>query len=132
MKHWYGYILSIALLVAACKPDDKFSYNASMANAIPDSVLAFDSMVAVTLDIHLAEALVNESGPDSLSKDERLKIYYAQIFSIHHISSERYKRSYDYFVAHPVLMQEMYTRVTEKLNLMEAENAAVKKTKKDE
>lgn len=120
-------VCCLLLIASACRPKDRYVATDEMRNDIPDSVIAFDSMVDITLDIHLAEAWTNESKTDSLSKDERLKQYYGQIFGLHQVSSERYKRSYQYYVAHPILMQDIYTRVTEKLTILESEQSRIKK-----
>lgn len=128
----YVMFWSLLLMASACRPKERYVATGDMMRNIPDSVISFDSMVNITCDIHLAEALASESRQDSVPKDERLKVYYGEIFHLYNISSERYKRSYDYYVAHPVLMQEIYAKVTDKLNILESENATIKKSIKNE
>ncbi len=123
----FGIVFMLCACVAACKPDDPNTVTDSMIHNLPDSVIAFDSMVNITMDIHLAEAWVQENREDSIAKDERLKQYYAEIFGIYHISSDTYKKSYDYYVQNPVLMQELFAKVTEKLTIMESKQTTTKK-----
>ena len=120
-------VFCLLCIASACHPKDRYVVTDEMRNNIPDSVIAFDSMVGITLDIHLAEAWTNESKVDSIPKDDRLKHYYGEIFGLHKVSSERYKQSYQYYVAHPVLMQDLYAKVTEKLTIMESEQSRIKK-----
>ncbi|HMZ90546.1 MAG TPA: DUF4296 domain-containing protein [Chitinophagales bacterium] len=121
---------ALLMMTFACKPKDPFVVNDQMLNSVPDSVIVVDSMINILTDIQLAEAYVNEMRSDSIPKEDRLKQYYSEIFSMHHIDGTSYKRSYDYYVGNPILMNHIYVKVTEKLNLMESEHATVKKNVK--
>lgn len=124
--------LMVVIGAVSCKPEDKYVVPKSQLNNLPDSVIAFDTMVNITLDIHLAEALVQEQKGDTVPKDDRLKVYYSEIFGIHQVSSQRYKTSYQYYTQQPVLMQELYAKVTEKLTLMESKQPTLQKQKTNE
>lgn len=121
---------AVLLLAGACKPKDPFAVTQQMIDNVPDSIIVVDSMVNIITDIQLAESFVNESRMDTVPKEDRLKQYYSEIFAMHHIKAADYQRSYDYYVADPVLMNHIYVKVTEKLNLMESEHATVKKKAK--
>ena len=125
-------LVMVWLWAASCKPEDKYVVSDAHLKNLPDSVIAFDTMVLITLDIHLAEAWVQEQKGDTLPKDERLKQYYGEIFGIHHVSSRRYKSSYQYYTQQPVLMQELYAEVSEKLTIMESQQPTLQKQKKNE
>ena len=125
-------LVMVCIGAVSCKPEDKYVIPKDQLADLPDSVIAFDTMVNITLDIHLAEALVQEQKGDTVPKDDRLKVYYSEIFGIHHVSSQRYNRSYQYYTQQPVLMQELYAKVTEKLTIMESEQPTLQKQKKNE
>ncbi len=120
-----GCFLLTAVLFS-CKPKSKFDLTDKMLENVPDSVLIVDSMINILADIHLAEAWATENKSDSLNSDQRLKLYYAAIFAEHHVKAERYRSSYAYYSNEPVLMNYIYTRVTEKLNLLESKNIQYK------
>lgn len=125
-------LMLVGMWIVSCKPEDKFVATNAMKYNLPDSVIAFDTMVNITLDIHLAEAWAQEQKGDTIPKDERLKQYYSEIFGIHQVSSQRYKNSYQYYTQQPVLMQELYAEVTEKLTIMENQQPTKQKEKKNE
>lgn len=124
-------LLFIAIIVS-CKPKSKFDVTDKMLTNVPDSVLAVDTMIAIMTDIHLAEAWAADNHPDSLNQDEQLKKYYAEIFAKHHIHALQYRSSYNYYTNEPVIMNHIYTKITERLNLLESENLNVSKSKKNE
>ncbi|MFI5172942.1 MAG: DUF4296 domain-containing protein [Chitinophagales bacterium] len=116
----------------ACNPKSEFDYSDDMLKTIPDSVLSADKMIDILVDIQLAEALAIEDKADTIPQEERLKVFYAQIFAIHSIDAKLYQRSYAYYVQEPVIMDHIYQKVTEKLNLLELENLNVSKQNKNE
>ena len=126
------FFLSTLLILSACKPKSAFEVTDDMINNVPDSVLAVDNMVLVMTDIHLAEALVQENKTDTIPQDIRLKEHYAYIFKLHNIDSKKYNSSYNYYSQNPVLMNHIYTKVVEQLNVLESKNLKVKKKISDE
>ena len=126
------FFLSTLLILSACKPKSAFEVNDDMINNVPDSVLAVENMVLVMTDIHLAEALVQENKTDTIPQDIRLKEHYAYIFKLHNIDSKKYNSSYNYYSQNPVLMNHIYTKVVEQLNVLESKNLKVKKKISDE
>ncbi|MEZ5013868.1 MAG: DUF4296 domain-containing protein [Chitinophagales bacterium] len=118
-------ILSV-LFIHACAPDNSYTLNDKVLAEIPDSIIAFDSMVNIMTDIHLAETWARERSNDSLNQDQRLALYYAQIFHAHNISLQQYNAAYAYYSSEPLLMNVMYQRVTENLNLLESTEASKK------
>lgn len=112
--------LSIALY--SCHPKSEFEITSETFKNLPDSVLEVDKMIDIMTDVHLAEAWVVEDNNDSISKNAQLSTYYAEIFSNHRINSDQFKSSYNFYADRPYMMNYIYQRVTEKLNLMESKN----------
>ncbi len=121
------FIVVLICLTAACKPKSEFEISDAMIKNVPDTVIAVEPMIDIMTDIHLAEAWVQENKTDSIAPDIRLKQHYAEIYQLHDITDEAYKKSYKYYSANPVLMNYIYTRVVEELNVMESQNLKVKK-----
>ena len=121
------FIVVLICLTAACKPKSEFEISDAMIKNVPDTVIAVEPMIDIMTDIHLAEAWVQENKTDSIAPDIRLKQHYAEIYQLHDITDEAYKKSYKYYSANPVLMNYIYTKVVEQLNVMESQNLKVKK-----
>lgn len=122
----------LILLATACKPKSEFDVSDKMINSVPDSVIAVEVMVSILTDVHLAEAYTTENKRDTIPADERLKTYYNQIFNIHDIDAEKYNSSFKYYANDPVLMNYIYTKVVEKLNILESTQLTVKKSTSNE
>jgi hypothetical protein len=130
-RNTFFFLLTL-LILSACKPKSAFEVTDDLINDVPDSVLAVEEMVLVMTDIHLAEALVQENKTDTIPQDIRLKEHYAYIFKLHQIDSKKYNSSYNYYSQNPVLMNHIYTKVVEQLNVLESKNLKVKKKISDE
>ncbi len=130
MKVILIFMLFAAGILLSCKPDSDLEIRDAMMENVPDSVLAVDVMISVMTDIHLAESWSRLNKSDTIPQDDRLIIYYAQIFDMHDTDVRKYKSSYNYYSNEPVLMNYIYQKVTEKLNLLESENTNILKQDK--
>ena len=86
-------------------------------NKNTSSQISADKMVDILADAHLAETLVKDNilKRDSFRFDT-IENYYASIFTIHEVTHEEFNQSLEYYMAHPVEMQEIYERVETKLS----------------
>ena len=82
-------------------------------------------MVAVLKDIHVAEAMLTETG-DRRKKDSLARIYYPQIFRIHEVSPEDFDQSMNAYFTDPVALDSLYEAVIKRLA---DEKAAIPKGK---
>lgn len=115
-----GCLLGLAF--CACHPASEFEITSETFKDLPDTVMEVDKMINILTDIHLAEAWVIEDNNDTVSKNDQLASYYQEIFSQHKIDSKQYRQSYNFYAERPYMMNYIFQRVTEKLNLMESEN----------
>ncbi len=126
------FIAVLFVLAGACKPKSEFEVTEAMINSVPDSVLSVEQMINIMTDVHLAEAWAQENKRDTIPADVRLKAYYTTIFSIHQVEAEKYNSSFKYYSNDPVLMNHIYTKVVEQLNIMESKQLKVKKSTTNE
>ncbi|NUM51971.1 MAG: DUF4296 domain-containing protein [Flavobacteriales bacterium] len=83
---------------------------------MPDEILNEKEMVALMSDMQLAEAIVklqvNRVDSTSFFTDS----LFSQVFKKHNVSKEKFKKNFDYYNSNPVLMEEIYNQVIEKLS----------------
>jgi len=107
------WIFGIMMLFAACK---KTSPPVTFLQ--PD--LAEDKMIAILLDIHVAEAAVQMERANK--KDSLLHLYYQDIYRIHNITKEDFERNLEAWFDNPEVADQLYEKVIEGLNKSEADN----------
>ncbi len=124
------FMMLVSWILISCKPDSDLEIRDAMMENVPDSLLSVNNMINVMTDIHLAESWSRINKSDTIPQDDRLKMYYAQIFEMHNTDVKKYQSSYNYYSNEPVLMNYIYQEVTEKLNLLESENLNLLKQNK--
>jgi hypothetical protein len=83
----------------------------------PKGIIDQEKMVDIMIDIHLAEAAVQEM---RLQKDSAAKVYAVQekyIFKKHNVSDTVFLVSYNYYVEHPEQLELIYAAVIDTLSL---------------
>ncbi len=75
----------------------------------PWGVLSHDKMVAVLLDVHIAEAAMKVV--DTSAKRIERQEYYNTVFGKHNITKEQFDKSLDWYSHHPKLLIEVYDDV---------------------
>jgi hypothetical protein len=106
----YLFIGLIMLSVFSCKEREE---------PIPDNVMPMDRMINVLIDVHLIEASLSSK---NLPRDTGIvfyNLYKKDLYSKHHIDDSLYKRSFDFYAGHPMLMDKIYERVIDSLSLKE-------------
>lgn len=101
--------VSIFLFIAGCAKEKR-----------PNDVLGQNKMVEVMVDIHLAEGVdkTNVLTTDSLRISK--EALYGHVYQKHGITEEEYRRSFEWYSEHLKEFDEVYVKVIEKLNQMEA------------
>ncbi|WP_316821282.1 DUF4296 domain-containing protein [Pedobacter gandavensis] len=101
------YILSLFLLISACKP------------GIPKDIIQPDQMPGVLSDIHVADAYITAI-PQVDSAKKVAASYYMGIYKKYGIDSAILARSMVYYNDNPKLLDEIYTRVVDDLTKQKA------------
>lgn len=102
MKHWL-IIIIVVLLGTACNDFKK----------VPSSVIQPNKMQNVLWDVMLADRYIEQYITQDTTKnvlEERSKLY-SQIFSIHSISSEDFKKSMEYYYTRPDQLKQIYMSI---------------------
>jgi Domain of unknown function (DUF4296) len=83
----------------------------SDSNAIPKNIIDRDKMEKILWDIIQADQYSNQYLKKDSSrinvKMETMKLY-DQIFLIHHVSRESFKKSYDFYIEHPDITKPIF------------------------
>lgn len=105
---WLGLII---LLLTGCKNDiyDK-----------PKHLVKREKMIAVLVDIHLAEAVYQTKrySTEELNKFSESDFYYS-ILNKHHLVDSVFEKSLIYYASKPNEFEKIYTRVINRLTEME-------------
>lgn len=85
---------------------------------IPSGVLSREKMQEVLWDMIQADQYSSFMTKDSAHvnlKEERLRLY-EQVFALHGVSREQFRKSYDYYMARPDLTQSLFDSLQSKGN----------------
>jgi len=82
---------------------------------IPSNILPKDKMIAVLVDIHLAEASSDTRNLTLPQINVAMAKRYDELFQKHGITYEQFKTSYDYYLEHADLLSDIYTEVVNEL-----------------
>lgn len=102
-----------------CKPHTDLLFNNSMLNTVPDSIIQPDKMIDVLTDVHIAESAAQVMRSDSIKADTYLQEFYPQILAHHQINMLQLSESYYYYAEHPLMMNYIYRKIIEKINMLD-------------
>ncbi|MBR9999246.1 MAG: DUF4296 domain-containing protein [Cyclobacteriaceae bacterium] len=97
------------ILLSGCVEKDK----------IPDNIMSKQEMVDFLIDLHIVEARI------SLARfpNDSIKLFFPEIedslYRKHQVTDSLYKKSYQYYLQHISLMEEIYSAVVDSLSLRE-------------
>lgn len=114
--------LACCFLWASCSRDDQ----------LPKKVLPVDKMSRIMLDLQIAKSYNYSYSPgdnDSLSypndRKERLKMFYQQIFLLHHTDTARFFRSFRFYSTHPDWLKKVYAHMQDSLEQKQRRQQAI-------
>ncbi|MGL1888987.1 MAG: DUF4296 domain-containing protein [Reichenbachiella sp.] len=90
----------------------------SCANKDNKNVLSKDEMTSILIDIHLLESKIVLL---KLKSDSMKRIYNTlevEIMELHGTNKVDYEKNYRYYVGHPIILEEIYGRVVDSLNVI--------------
>lgn len=116
MKKINNYILIglTALIIQSCSAPKV---------TIPNDVLSKENMVAILTDIHLAESAVTLKFTNKDTSMLQAAEYNNFIFKNHKTTKEQFNKSYDFYVAHPDILNKIYDDVLTELSKKQGEAA---------
>jgi hypothetical protein len=82
----------------------------------PSNIISKDKMIAVLVDIHLAEASADNRLLNLEQINSALATRYDSLFKKHDITFDQFKTSYDYYLAHADVLSEIYAEVVTELS----------------
>jgi hypothetical protein len=106
----------IVLMMAGIGCSDK--------DSVPSGVLAKEDMKNVLWDMIQADQYSSYLSKDSGRIDVKLENMrlYDQVFQLHHVSREKFTKSYKYYMAHPELTQALMDSLLSMGNRLRSEN----------
>jgi hypothetical protein len=109
MKHLLFMIILSSLVSCKQINDDK-----------PSDLIPQKQMIEVLVDIHVADAVVEQKYGTANPNLALTSALYSRIYQNYNITAAQYKTSYKYYEAHPKLMDDMYEQVITELSKKEA------------
>ena len=85
------------------------------ANLIPET-----QMVAIWVDIHVADAVVDQKKGADHPNIPLTTALYQRIYENHHITAQQYQVSYRYYESQPAMMDKLYDQVLAELSKQQA------------
>lgn len=108
-----GLLLILGMAASGC----------SNKQRIPSGILSREKMQDVMWDMIQADQYSSYLAKDSSHIDiklERLRLY-EQVFQLHGVSRDEFKKSYDYYMTHPELTQKLFDSLLSKGNRLRSE-----------
>ena len=113
-----GFLLLLSLSGSSCRPTQP---QWEPGGKLPEGVLDREAMIALLVDIHLAEGDLLERNLPVEEQEPLLKAHYGPILSRHGITAKQLSDSYTYYVERPLTLNELYVEVIEELNRIQAQ-----------
>lgn len=88
---------------------------------IPADVLKQQEMIAVLVDVQIAEAALTQRAVTGTSLQSYTASYYKDVFEKHKITPQKYIRSMGWYTRHPELMNKIYEEVINRLSAKQSE-----------
>ncbi len=86
----------------------------------PPGTIPKDKMIAILVDIHIAEAKVGSMGLHSVDSMQVLyKSMKEDVFRKHRVDSTAYNKSYNFYLENTKYLDEIYAAVVDSLSLKE-------------
>ena len=101
--------LLILLIFFSCAPT-------SQKDKIPADIISQDKMVNIMAEMHIAETMARNTIHLGDTNIQLVINYYDFIYQKNNVSEEKFKKSYDYYIKNPVLLDSVYSEIITKLS----------------
>lgn len=81
----------------------------------PDHLVSKKKMIAMLVDVHLAEATFNHMQFDSIVRNSSSANFYYSVLEKYHVPDTVFEKSYVYYASDPKNFEKMYREVVNKL-----------------
>jgi hypothetical protein len=112
--------ISLLLLTTA-------SCNTDQVKKIPAEIIQPDTMAEIMISMHIAESTVMLNRVND-RQDARNAAFMRGVLQKHGTDTARYKKSFDYYTAHPEQFEEIYEEVISGLTRMQAGESLQQRT----
>lgn len=107
-------LLTFIILFVAC--DNNKQEQTKLEN---QNILSKERFTELMLDVQLVEGHLNVNRVNQVFLMDSSKNYYKEVFNRYAISFEDYKENIKYYTARPLVLEEVYKKVEEKLVIQE-------------
>ena len=120
------FFLLFSLAFSACRPKSDLVFSEDMMQTIPDSVIASIRCRPSWLKCIWQKLWCRETKVDSVRahRDETLAGYYGFVLDKAGVDQDAFMRSYNWYVDHPLIMNQLYQDVTQRLSILESKYKA--------
>ncbi len=109
----YRIVLSILFMILL------LGVSCGDSDADKNNILTQSQMVKALMEVYLSEQKINKLGLPRDSAEAEFKRFRPVIFEKVGVSDSAFKKSFDYYMDHPVEMEKIYTALVDSLSLME-------------
>lgn len=95
--------------------------NDQIAADRPSDVLHPDTMGQILIDIHFAEAAIKRKQLKGDTAIFTAQKYYNEIYSIHQVTEEKFRKSMEFYRNHPKIFEKIYKDILEKISQKEGQ-----------
>jgi len=106
MKKTLGLIVLTGMLFIQC---------GKKVQTVPKTVVSFDQMIPLLVDVHLIEGARN--GSLILGDTNDIEDYYAKVYQKHGITEDQFKKSFKFYSSYPELFIPIYEKVLDSLKI---------------
>jgi len=86
----------------------------------PDDVMDEGAMTNYLIDLHIAEAAVQNLRLKGDSAKTVFEIKEKQLLKKHHVTDSVFINSYNYYLDHPIMLEEIYSAVVDSISLRQS------------
>lgn len=106
MKKTLGLMVLTLMLFIQC---------GKKVQTVPKTVISFDQMIPLLVDVHLIEGARN--GSLILGDTNDIEDYYAKVYQKHGITEDQFKKSFKFYSSYPELFIPIYEKVLDSLKI---------------
>lgn len=113
-KYFVSFCLCFIFFIACSKKEEK----------IPENILPKDKMIKVMVDVHIAEAAIQNKYLSLNDSTKKIAAgYYRNLFEKNKITEQQFRESFLYYAHHLDLFNKIYEEVINELSKKQAVNA---------